>query len=302
MSFYGRVLTVDDQEEDLEILNHILKKANYETISARNGLEALEMLDQNNSVDVIVLDRMMPKMDGMGFIRRIREDNRFKDTPVIMQTAMNEDYQIQEGIEAGVYWYITKPFNQNMLASLVKSAFRANRRNKKISAITDFYIESRKKFKGGMEKLTDANFSIKNLDEARDLSHTLAIAYNEPKIMVGAISELLINAVEHGNLGISFDEKHQLILDGMWEEEVEYRLAMPENLEKNVKVNLLKNNNQLILKITDNGDGFDANKFLFFDSDRAFKANGRGIYLASLAFDKIEYNQTGNEVTCWKFV
>ncbi|MDX1950015.1 MAG: response regulator [Rickettsiales bacterium] len=299
MNFCGRVLTIDDQEEDLEILNHILKKSNYETISARNGLEALDMLDKNSAVDVIVLDRMMPKMDGMSFIRRIKEDNRFRDTPIIMQTAMNEDYQIQEGIEAGVYWYITKPFNQNMLASLVKSAYRANKRNKKISAITDFYIDSRKKFKGGMDRLNSANFCIKTIEEARDLAHTIAIAYTEPKIMVGAISELLVNAVEHGNLGISFEEKHQLILDGMWEDEIEYRYNMPENQRKSVQVNLFRENGELILKIKDDGDGFDVKPFLSFDSDRAFKANGRGIYLASLAFNKIEYSTKGNEVTCW---
>ncbi len=303
MSYYGKVLTVDDQVEDLEIMNHILKKNNYETVSARDGVEALEVLnEQTTSVDVIVIDRMMPKMDGISFIRRLREFGRFKDIPVIMQTAANEDHQVMEGIDAGVYWYIIKPYAHNMLSTLVKSALRTNRRNRKIYELTDFYIESRKKFKGGMNKLNEATFNYKTLDEAKDIAHTLAISYSEPRKMVGPISELLINAVEHGNLCITYHEKNQLIMEGGWDEEIEYRLNHEDYSNKKVEVKILRDDYNLFLTIKDQGMGFDCTPYLFLEPERAFKASGRGIYLASLGFDAINYIGNGNEVVCRKSI
>lgn len=302
MSYYAKILTVDDQVEDLEILNHILKKNNYETISAHNGIEALEILDEQSSIDVIVLDRMMPQMDGITFIRRLREFGRFRDTPVIMQTAANDDHQVQEGIEAGVYWYITKPFAHNMLSTLIKSALRTNRRNKKICELTDFYIESRKRFKGGMNMLDEATFNFRNFDEAKDIAHTIAVAYSEPKKMVGPICELLNNAVEHGNLGITYDEKNQLIMEGIWDDEVQYRLNHKDFSDKNVRVRLIRDDSSLFLSIKDEGQGFDHTPYLLLEPERAFKANGRGIYLASLGFDEIKYIGGGNEVICRKML
>lgn len=300
MSYLGRVLTVDDQDEDLEIVNHILKKSNYETISAKNGVEALDVLEHEKHIDVIVLDRMMPQMDGMTFMRRLKENNRFRDTPVIMQTAADEEHQVMEGIEAGVYWYITKPFQHQMLSCLVRSALRTNRKNKKLFEVTDFYIERRKLLKKGMEKMEKCTFTFRTLEEARNVAHAVACAYPEPRKMTGAISELLVNAVEHGNLEISFDEKTQLIMEGMWEDEIEFRLNHAQYRNRKAVAELRREDKNLYLTIKDEGNGFDWESFMTLDSSRVHKVNGRGIYLASLAFDEIKYQGTGSEVVCNK--
>ncbi len=296
----ARILTVDDQQEDLEILNHILQRENYLTFSAKNGKDALSLLQSQKNIDVIVLDRMMPVMDGITFMRRLRENPEYANIPVIMQTAADEEHQISEGIDAGVYWYITKPFSARVLSTIVKSALRVQKRHKKMMQITDFYVQRRKKLKAGMEKLTSCEFEFQTLSQAKDVANAVSICFPKPRNMVGPIMELLVNAVEHGNLGINFDEKSGLILDGMWEDEIEYRMDMPQNKDKKVKVLLTKNENQIELRIKDDGEGFDPTPFIKLDSERAHKVNGRGIYLAGLEFDKIEFVGAGNEVVCYK--
>lgn len=296
----GRILTIDDQPEDLEIINHILQKEEYSTFSARNGKEALSVLEHVKSVDVIVVDRMMPIMDGIAFMRRLREYPQYANIPVIMQTAADEDEQIMEGIDAGVYWYITKPFSAKVLSTIVKSAIRVQKRHRKMMEITDFYVQRRKKLKAGMEKLQSCEFELKTMAEAKEVANAISICYPQPRNMVGPCTELLVNAVEHGNYGITFEEKSGLILDGMWEDEIEYRMNMPKNRDKKVNVKLTKKIDSIELYICDDGNGFDPQPYMKLDPDRAHKVNGRGIYLAGLEFDKLEYIGKGNEVVCYK--
>ena len=119
--------------------------------------------------------------------------------------------------------------------------------------------------------------------------------------MVGPITEILVNAVEHGNLGISFEEKSGLILDGMWEDEIEYRQSSPQNCNKKVEVSIERMPDFIKMLVKDEGNGFDPSPYIYLDSARAHKVNGRGIYLAGLAFDKIEFLGKGNEVACYKY-
>ncbi len=297
---HARILMVDDQPEDLEILEHILKRENYSTFSARNGKEALDILTTRPDIDIIVLDRMMPVMDGMSFLRRLRQYADYSNIPVIMQTAADNDEQVSEGIDAGVYWYITKPFSHKMLATVVRSALRMQKRNRKMKQITDFFIQRRKKLKAGMECLSSCEFEFRTMQEAKDVANAISICYPQPRSMVGPCTELLVNAIEHGNLGISFEEKSGLILDGMWEDEIEYRASLPQNKNKKVRVKIKKEKTCIKLIIKDEGNGFDPAPYMQLDCSRAQKVNGRGIYLAGLEFDEISYNDTGNEVTCIK--
>ena len=82
-----KLLVVDDEAFNLEILAYYLGRRGFDVVSAEDGALALQRLEDNPEIDGIVLDRMMPNMDGMEFLARIKADERFKDVPVIMQTA-----------------------------------------------------------------------------------------------------------------------------------------------------------------------------------------------------------------------
>ena len=111
------------------------------------------------------------------------------------------------------------------------------------------------------------------------------------------LSELLINAIEHGNLGISYAHKNLLKREGSWEAEITRRLSLPEYSGKKATVHFQRRNGLITFTITDQGQGFDWKKYLDFDPERAFDPNGRGIAMAGkIAFSRIEYQGTGNQV------
>ncbi|MBG9793519.1 DeoR family transcriptional regulator [Paenibacillus dendritiformis] len=114
------ILLVDDEKEIIELMEIYLKNEGYELLKAPNGLVALELL-QNNKVDLIILDVMMPKMDGIQACMKIREQN---NTPIIMLSAKSQDIDKIAGLSIGADDYVTKPFNPLVLIARVKSQLR----------------------------------------------------------------------------------------------------------------------------------------------------------------------------------
>ncbi len=112
------ILAVDDSEINLDILVGILKR--YDLIPALSGEEALEIL-QKETVDLILLDVLMPEMDGFEVCRRIKADERIRDIPVIFITVKSSEQDIQQCFELGVVDYVAKPFNAIELLARVKT-------------------------------------------------------------------------------------------------------------------------------------------------------------------------------------
>lgn len=145
--------------------------------------------------------------------------------------------------------------------------------------------------------LTDAHFRFQSLDDARHLAVALAASLPDwPNAGLGLL-EMFVNAVEHGNLGISLDDKSELLKSGRWEDEVARRLALPEHRDKWVQVHFRNSGDEVTVHVRDDGPGFDWRAYLEFDPNRAFEPNGRGIALArQLCFPDLEYIGAGNEV------
>ena len=102
-----KILLVDDEPLIIKGLKYTLEKDGYETFAAYNGEDALEIF-QNEDIDLVLLDVMLPKMDGIAVCQRIRETS---DVPIIMLTAKGEDMDKILGLEYGADDYMTKPFN-----------------------------------------------------------------------------------------------------------------------------------------------------------------------------------------------
>ena len=105
------VLVVDDNQENLELLQAYLEDVDCRTISARDGLEALNIVSKNRP-DLILLDVMMPKMSGFEVCKRIKNDPHTSDIPVIMVTALSEFGDIERAIDSGTDDFLSKPVNK----------------------------------------------------------------------------------------------------------------------------------------------------------------------------------------------
>jgi two-component system cell cycle response regulator len=118
-----RILVVDDHPDNVELLRARLEARGYIVDGASGGEEALEML-KRNPPDLMLLDVMMPKVDGMEVVRRLKADKSLPFIPVIMQTALDSTENKVEGLDAGADDYITKPINFPELDARVKSLLR----------------------------------------------------------------------------------------------------------------------------------------------------------------------------------
>lgn len=117
------ILIVDDEVDLLELLQYNLDKEGFRTVTATGGVEGLE-LARDEDPDLIILDIMMPKMDGIQVCRSIRRDANLRETPVIMLTARTEDEDYIQGLEVGADIYLGKPVSVPVLVSQVKALFR----------------------------------------------------------------------------------------------------------------------------------------------------------------------------------
>ncbi|MCP3851115.1 MAG: response regulator [Gammaproteobacteria bacterium] len=285
------VLVVDDEPFNLEIIEEYLDGEGYELFTAEDGLDAWNQLEAKpDKFDVVLLDRMMPKLDGMEVLSKIKVHRKFKSTPVILQTAKASQQNIIEGMKSGAYYYLTKPFDDEMLRSIVRTAIEDKFR---YDSLTSELEESVR----GLSTMQEAYFEFKTIDEANDLAKVLANSCARPDKVVTGVSELLINAVEHGNLGISYEEKSRLVAKDKWKEEVNARLQSDDYKDKKVLVWFHRLGSVNKILIQDEGDGFEWKNFLELDPFRAFDSHGRGIAMAKMmSLDEINYQGCGNKV------
>jgi len=286
---HWRILAVDDEPINLDIILEILDQPEFVVDTAADGDCAWQAL-QRGSVDLVILDRMMPGLDGLTLLRRIKEHPLHRRLPVIMQTAASSPDQVREGIEAGAYYYLTKPYEPKTLLAIVRAAIDAISSGRETDA--DFRRRARV-----IEMASRAEFRFRTLDDAAALADVLSALCPDPLMVRTAIGELLINAIEHGNLGIGYTEKSALCLHNKWHTEIARRLADPRWRDRYGELHLERNGGSLRLHIQDQGEGFDFRPYLDIDAARAFDPNGRGIALARRAGPvRLEYQGKGNRV------
>ena len=115
------ILVCDDDKEIVKAIEIYLSREGYNVLKAYNGMEALEVLKKNDNIQLIILDIMMPKLDGIETANIIRKD---KSIPIIMLSAKSEDYDKISGLNNGADDYVTKPFNPLELIARVNSQIR----------------------------------------------------------------------------------------------------------------------------------------------------------------------------------
>ena len=125
----SKILLVDDEEDILEFLSYNLKKEGFRIDTANNGISALKKLEKSKP-DLIILDVMMPEMDGIEVCEKIREQENFDDVLILFLTARSEEYSELAGFSAGADDYITKPIKPKLLVSRVNAILKRKRKKK----------------------------------------------------------------------------------------------------------------------------------------------------------------------------
>lgn len=285
------ILAVDDDPVNLHIIGEVFKREPVTITYAQSGESALNLLsDPRNSFDVVLLDRMMTGLDGIEVLKRMKAEPRLSHMPVVMQTAAAAPEEVCEGLTAGAHYYLTKPYAPSTLRTIVRAALEHVRDRRELESRAGNVAEA-------TMLLDRAEFTVKNHLEAQRVAGFVSQLCPEPKVAVLGLAELMINGIEHGNLGITCSEKSALLREDRLADELRRRHALPEHALRRVTLRFERTVDELLFEVRDEGQGFDYKKYLELDPERAFEPNGRGIALARmLSFTRLEYKGVGNVV------
>lgn len=123
-----KILIVDDERILRLLVRTTLESDEFQIIEAENGATALELVSEHQP-DLVLLDRMMPGIDGLEVARKLRDQRRTADIPIIMLTAKGQEHDRAEGESAGVYAYLVKPFSPLELMQRVEDALGTNQQD-----------------------------------------------------------------------------------------------------------------------------------------------------------------------------
>ena len=286
----GSILFVEDDEILGNFVEATLASQGYEVTRAWDAETAWTLLDEGARFQTILLDRGLPRMDGMTLLRKIKAVPALCRIPVVLETGSDDPAHVREGIAAGAYYYLVKPVFPDLLIAIVRASVGQFRDLEGLEQALSQADRS-------LAFLDEGQFRFRTIDEASLVARTVGREFPDPGRAMLGLQELMINAVEHGNAGISYADKTELVLAGRWHEEVERLLALPVNSGKSVEVRFLREPGAVIVTIRDEGPGFDFRKYLDFDPERLFDPHGRGIAMArSESFDSLEFEGTGSTV------
>ncbi len=286
----NKILLVEDEPENMIILSTFLREANYDVTEAPNGQEAFDVLQGGKAFDLIVTDRRMPHMDGLTLAKKVKADARFAKIPVIMQTGDHSQDAITEGIKAGVFYYLTKPYEEETLLAIVRSAIQKQKQ-------TASFEQRMTRQRDALGTFVQGEFEVQTPEQAQNVALLLAGVYKRPELAVTGLYELILNGIEHGNLGLGYDAKGRLLSDGTYDQEIARRLQLPENAAKKVTISFSQKGKEIEVTVKDQGPGFDWRPFMEIEPSRATNGNGRGIAKANLiSFDSLQYIDKGNAV------
>lgn len=284
------ILAVEDDMLGMEFMAAQIGALGHKMARAENGQKALSLLESGaEKIDVVLMDREMPVMNGLTAVRRMKENPRLRDIPVIMVTGADQSEDIKEGMDAGVFYYLTKPVEPETLRSVLSAAIREARQTRTLA-------EELEKHRESFHLIDTCKFQFRTLAEAESLAAFMANCFPDPRRVLGGLGELLINAIEHGNLGVGYDKKTELIDSGIWRAEIERMQNLPEHTEKYVTATIAHKPDGTYVVIEDQGAGFSWRKYMQIDPARAGDNHGRGIAQANtISFDKLVYNEKGNQ-------
>ncbi len=285
------VLIAEDDIISQQILAHHVGMAGFTYRVAENGRQALELFNEERA-DLVLTDVNMPEMDGFSVLRAIREQD--DQAIVVIITGDSSIEMVENALNHGANNYLHKPIDKGVLTKLLhKYAHLVAER------VADGRIE---------RMITDHCFRI-SIDNQTDVTTRVAqVLVSECKVdfsdkerldMTLGLDELLTNAIEHGNLRISQEEKEEAILKSDGLHQLHLRRAA-DPLHKNRRVSIeyhYVKGKYCEWVITDEGPGFDWKNIRNpLDDDGLFRPSGRGIFLSKIVFDELEYRGRGNVV------
>jgi len=290
---HNKVLIVDDQEDVRRFLVRYLHKKGFEPIEASSGEEALELFKAIQPASV-VSDIMMPEMDGIELLESIKAID--PSVVVILITGYGSEDVVLKALRKGANNFFKKPFQFRDIEECIKNALKYREEDTAKAMHTSALAYEKKNF---IVKTKEANVMPIIRQITFNLNNFLA-SDEHINIKIG-IEEIMTNAIEHGNLGITSKEKEDTLANATWGKLVNERMES-EGGEKLIMVSSELYRDRFTVDIEDEGEGFNWKALESVDPVTLMDMKGRGVFLVKVFFDEVNFNENGNKVTLVKYL
>jgi sigma-B regulation protein RsbU (phosphoserine phosphatase) len=281
-----RVLVVDDDAALRSLLRLALERGGFEVAEAADAGEAVVRF-RAFGPSVSVLDLGLPDRDGISLIAELRELE--PAAAIIVVTGRGDE---ESALRAGAASFLHKPF---LLPDLVQEV-------RQLAAWRSPAAGAAAPAAGASQRFSLGSREARELSVIGALTLPLRTLLDDAGLLgvrIG-LGEMILNAVEHGNLGISTTEKEEALVDGRFAGLVASRLAVPENAAKRVWIESHLADGEFRVTVRDEGAGFDWRALAAVEPGATLA--GRGVLLARFHFDEVRWNERGTEVTLVKRV
>lgn len=281
------VLIVDDEELMREVLCEMLMDQ-VECIEAANGQVALDLL-QEGEIDFIITDIRMPILGGIELVRRARREH--PEVPIVVMSAYSDEDIIIEALRAGANNFLRKPTEIHEMEKVILPIIHAIEQKKRHA----FDTEAIRQLFGELSLNNEIALIPGTVEH---LLQPLQVGPFAPQLhcLRIALYEMITNAIEHGNLELTREEKETALKEDRYEILFQERLGNPKFRNRRIRIRYKYTPHQIYFTIIDEGNGFDWKRFNSSATD-LFSKSGRGIILSKMYCDELIYNEKGNQVT-----
>ena len=288
-----KLLAVDDEPMNLMFIQCCFDESGIEILTAEDGLQAWDILQkQHQELGTLLIDRMMPHMDGIELAAHVKSDASMASIPLIMQTAAAQKDSLDEIFEAGFYYCLTKPYRPVDLIAMVKTCMDRYQQQQDLLLSVDAQS-------GETVREFAKTYTFRLPSEINSIAAEMAQLAPQPRRAALGLRELMHNSIEYGILGIEGAERARLDQLDNGLEEIESRLSRSEYSNKAVEIRCEEHDDGVVYFLKDDGPGFDWKKYLDFDKDSLGHVHGRGIAFAkNLYFSEVNYVDNGSAVRC----
>ncbi len=284
-----KILIVDDEPSIRELLSVMLTDRGYTISAASDGMEGFELFKSFNP-DIAITDVRMPRMDGLTLTKQMKQLR--DDIDVIVMTGFGTEELVIEALRAGASNYLKKPIDFKDLLRILENTLFKRKHRERLDIKRDVVTREEKTIVIG-NTISDVwgvvNQIILNIHS--ETPHGILEGLR------AGLYEIIINAIEHGNLGITYEQKTEALARSAYLEIIEEKARAAEEAGKKVTIHSKYDKERLSVEIRDDGAGFNIHDLPdVLHPEMIMSAHGRGILLTNLYFDKVLYREPGNTV------
>ena len=277
-----------------EVIVSLVENSGHRILANASLDEAIRELKEPDDEDterhlepaILLIDWARPNEDRKKIHEWLASLMKTGIVEIVIQCSEQARDDLDSEATKGCY-FLSKPSDESQVSTILRAALNGHHLRRTLAERSELARNTFRLMQAG-------EFHFRTCAEAELLALQIGNAFAEPDSTVG-ILELMINAVEHGNLEISYEEKGQLLQAGTLEEEMNRRMELPEFSNRRVRVQFQRRDHAMRIEIEDDGPGFEFAPYLKLDRTRLFESHGRGILMANASLD-IEYVPPGNRV------